>query len=100
MAELNITNERITAEDLDRLQDWHLRDERTRQMNTVEGFKNAPIGATATLGDGSRAMKIKIDRFPFKDLICFMCIAILENYFSICMKYSRKLIKVFSTAPL
>ena len=62
---LNITNERITAEDLDRLQDWHLRDERTRQMNTVEDFKNAPVGATATLGDGRRAMKKKIDRFPW-----------------------------------
>ena len=27
-------------------------------MSTVEDFKNAPIGATATLGDGTRVMKM------------------------------------------
>ena len=62
---LNITNERITAEDLDRLQDWHLRDERTRLTNTVEDFKNAPVGATATNPEtGSRAVKTdEFDRY-------------------------------------
>lgn len=37
-------------------------------MNTVEDFRNAPAGATATLGDGTRVMKMdEADRYWMVD---------------------------------